>query len=421
MRTATLLLLALLPGAGVAADLHRPELPPTQVVEKVLREHPLVKSAGHHVQAEEANRDRLEAGPHEWNLRMTRQQREVRTNPGERFGEWEAILERPLRLPGKANLDKAVGDAGVAAARIAKGDALHETSRMLLSKWFEWQRLKAATAAWSGQAEVLERQSKAVTRRQELGDASRLEMTQAQAAAAQARSQLAQVRSREESARLELERLFPGLPLPEGLVDATPAAPEGNAATWMEAILEHDHELGLARAEARRMGAAALRSDRENLPDPTVGLKLARERGGEESIAGLSLSFALPGAGRAAGARSALAQSDAAAQREAAMLRKVSAEAAALIRTASASHAAWLESRRAADALEQAAGMAEKAYALGEGSLSDTLFARRTAFEARLSADEARLTALEKHDRLLLDAHRLWDLDGDEEQHEGQH
>jgi outer membrane protein TolC len=55
--------------------------------------------------------------------------------------------------------------------------------------------------------------------------------------------------------------------------------------------------------------------------------------------------------------------------------------------------------------------MTARAYQLGEGSLSDLLTARRLANEAQLASRLAQLDALELRYRLLLDAHRLWDLD----------
>ena len=55
--------------------------------------------------------------------------------------------------------------------------------------------------------------------------------------------------------------------------------------------------------------------------------------------------------------------------------------------------------------------MTARAYQLGEGSLNDLLTARRLANEAQLAARLSQLDALELRYRLLLDAHRIWDLD----------
>ncbi|MDD5297365.1 MAG: TolC family protein [Rhodocyclaceae bacterium] len=404
-------LLAALPLCAIGAETSHPELPPTDAAVRVLRDFPPVQAAGHLLRAQEANRDKLVAGPHEWNLRLTRQQREVPSNPTQRYPEWDASLERAVRLPGKGALDASLGAAGVAFAELGQGDALHEASRLLLTHWFEWLRQKEALSQCQAQVRLLERQSRSVQRRVELGDASRIEAAQSGAALAQAAAQLAQAKAREAASRIELSRRFPGLPLPENTPDTLPGQAEGRPESWREAILAHNHELGMARAESLRARLEAQRSDKERMPDPTIGLRMGRERGGEEHVAGLTLSFPLPGAARDATGRIALAQADAATAREAAILRKVEAEAEALEQNVRAQHAAWLDSKEAAERQGEAADMMARAYTLGEGSLADMLMARRLAFEARLSAQLARLTALEYQDRLLLDAHKLWPLD----------
>lgn len=398
---------------ALAADAH-PELPPTEWVVKVIRDFPLVQAAGHQLQAEEANRDALSAGSHEWNLRLLKQKREQRAPSEVMYNEWEMTLDRGIRLPGKAAVADALGTAGVAAARFGQGDALHEASRLLLANWFEWLRQKETLDQWQEQVKLLERQAKAVKRRQELGDASRIELAQAEAALSQAAAQAAQARAREAGSRIEFSRRFPGLPLPAKVPDTRPGAPQGTPESWREAILEHNHELGLARAEAERARHAAQRSDKERLPDPVLGIRLAKERGGEDYVTGFTLAIPLPGAARSANARSALALASAAASKEAAILRKVEAEAESLVQNTHTLYGAWLDSQKAAEQQIQAADMAERAYSLGEGSLTDMLALRRLAFESRLAAQLARLTALEQQDRLLLDAHKLWPLDMDD-------
>ena len=77
----------------------------------------------------------------------------------------------------------------------------------------------------------------------------------------------------------------------------------------------------------------------------------------------------------------------------------------------------WVRAARddaAADALTRSAELSERAWQLGEGSLAETLNARRLAHEARLAARLARLDASESRYRLLLDAHQLWPLDMDD-------
>lgn len=405
-------------GTGMAAE-QPPNLPASDVVARILSANPSVQAAGSQVRAEEANRTRLEAGYYEWSLRIGAQQRKTApaTGPAERFNEWNAAIERPLRLPGKGSLDAQLGAAGVAVAETAHGDALHETSRSLLKGWFVWLRESASAAQWAEQVALLEKQAKAIQRRQQLGDAARLESIQGEAALAQAQSQLAQARVRQKIAGEDLNRRFPGLPLTEQKEIAQPTPVEGSASDWIAAMLEHNHELGVARGEARRARIFAGRSGSDRLPDPTIGVQVMNERGGEDKILGAYISIPLPGTARRATADAALAQADAWGSREAAVLQKVSAEASGTYYAASAALATWQAGQDAATRLTQAADLTARAYQLGEGSLNDLLTARRLANEAQLAARLMQLDALESRYRLLLDAHQLWALD-EEKDHE---
>jgi outer membrane protein, heavy metal efflux system len=406
-------------GTGFAAE-PTPNLPPAEIVARVLTANPSVQAAGSQVRAEEANRRRLEAGHYEWSLRLGGQQRKVTPSSGlnERYNEWNAAIERPLRLPGKGGLDAQIGAAGVTLAEVAHGDAMHETSRSLLRAWFIWLRENATATQWGAQVALLEKQAKTVQRRQQLGDAARLESIQSEAALAQAQAQLAQARVRQQTAGEDLRRRYPELPLAEQKEIAEPTPVSGSASEWITAMLEHNHELGVARGEAQRARIVAGRAGRDRLPDPTIGVQVMRERGGEEQILGAYISIPLPGGARRATADAALAQADAWGSREAAATQKVSAEAASTYYSASAALATWQSGREAAQRLGEAADLTARAYQLGEGSLNDLLTARRMANEAQLSAQLMQLDALELRYRLLLDAHQLWAFDNDEHEHE---
>lgn len=74
-----------------------------------------------------------------------------------------------------------------------------------------------------------------------------------------------------------------------------------------------------------------------------------------------------------------------------------------------------IDDEEAAERLTRHAGLAARGYALGEGTLNDLLLARRAANEARLAAVGAQAKAREVYFRLVLDAYRLWPLDGEED------
>lgn len=395
-----------------AADLPAP-LPPAEIVVRILLAQPEVLAAGKQLDAETANRRRLEAGEHEWEVRAGAQRRRSmpENTPTASFNEWNVALERALRLPGKRQTDSALGQSGMSLATTARGDALHEAGRQLLQRWFAKLKTEAAEQQWAAQVVLLKQEASAIARRQQLGDAARIDRVLADAAVAQAEAQWQLARQRSTDAIDILRRHYPELPnTTPSLPDTLPAL-TGSEDEWVAAILEHNHELQLARGESAHARLQATRQRQNRLPDPSVGVQWSRERGGEENVLGAYISLPLPGESRHAAADAAQAQAAAANDRQTGVERRVAAEAAASYRAAINGRSAWDASRRAAERTAEAGTMSARAYQLGEGSLSDVLQARRQANEARLAGHQAQLDALEAHYRLLLDTHRLWDLD----------
>ena len=397
--------------AGILHDEPTPNLPPAALVQQVLRANPGLRAADKQIPVARAKRDGLEAGDYEWTLLLGGQQRRVNPDLGadERFAEWNTDLQRQVRLPGKAALDGELGSLGIEQAERRRADTAHELARDLLKTWFTWLKAGAAVAQWQAEVGLLGKQAKALSRRHELGDAARLETVQGDAAVAQAEAQLAQAQGRRDQAAEDLRRRYPEIPLEEQHTIATPPPLEGDEAEWIAAIVQHNHELGLAQVESRQSQVGVKRAASDRLPDPTFGLHLASERDGEENIIGAYVIVNLPGEARRAKADAALAEAEVANEREAAALQKVTAAAATLYQTARAARLTWQSAQQAASRLAQAADMTARAYQLGEGQLEDLLTARRQANEAQLSARLGQLEALEAGYLLRLDAHRLWE------------
>ncbi len=404
-----------------AADPYPSVLPPQDAVEKALLGSPAVLAAKSLIRFEEANRERLGNGPYEWSLRLGQQQRSTRAAPGQRFNEWDLGLERPLRLPSKARIDGELGTHLVAQAGTAYGDAVHEASRALLKGWFTWLRERSVREQWDAQVETLRAQSAATARRLALGDAPRLEAILAEAALAQATAAREQARAKEGAAATDLAQRFPALALPAAVTLPAPQRLERDAAYWQEQVYSHNHELALARGDSKRAQLVASRADADRTPDPTVGMRVMNERGGEERIFGLSVAIPFAGQSRAAVSRGALAQAEAAGHREGTVLAKLRAETLTLIQGIDAAYETWKRSQEAADRVKEAADLAARANFLGEASLTDVLNARRLANEAALGARIAQLEALESRYRLRLDAHQLWVFDREGDAHDHDH
>ena len=399
-------------GAG-PADF--PDLPPESKVVAVLERHPAVLAAEAGVQFEEANRARLKAGAYEFTVRADAQNRHVTVAPGStNYGEYGVAVERPVRLPTKAVLDEKIGAEGVQVARLTQGAALHDTSRRLLQLWFAWLREYAAVGQWTQQVAVLRQQVDITAKRVRAGDAPRLELNLAEAAASQAEANALQAQTRESMARGELGQTFPGLHPPETVSLLEPQPVTQSFEYWRDRIVEHNHEVARAREEVKRRELLVSRARADQTPDPTVGVRYMNEFGGAEKIAGMFVSVPLPGQARTAVSQAAVAQVEAAAQNESAALRMVSTEVSSAYLGAVGAYDAWQKARAAADAMMRNAELTTRAYQLGESSLNDVLVARRLALESGLASRNAQLEAQGSRYRLLLDAHLLWPLDIDE-------
>lgn len=410
LRSAVLAAAMLLPAAVLAGD--RSDLPPDAAAVAAINAHPAVRAAEAGLLLGEAQHRQIAAGPHEFVVRVESQRR--RDLPGATDYQEQALgLERTLRLPGKRALDRALAESALEQARLSHGDALHETARLLLKSWFDWRRTAAAAADWQAHVDLLDQQHRAALRRVEAGDAARLEAGLAHAQLTQAQAQRDQTRVQVMLAADQLTRQFPGLPLPESMPTVPPAAPEAATVAdgWREAMVNGNHELALARAAVRRQQRAAQRADAERMPDPTFGVRLGRERDGQERIVGLQLSLPLPGAARQGAARAAQAEMAMAAARQAETEARIAGDAERTLIQADARYRQWRQLAEVAAEMEDNARLLDKAWRLGEGQFAELQIARRQAIETRLAATQASLDASEAHYRLLLDAHQLWPLD----------
>ena len=152
----------------------------------------------------------------------------------------------------------------------------------------------------------------------------------------------------------------------------------------------------------------AQRSRAEQVPDPTVGLRYSNEMGGNEKVAGVYLTVPISFGQRNASAQIVEQQAQIAADQSAFVERRLHSDIDAAYQQAVRSYATYLQAREAGEAIRSNAELIAKAYRLGEGSLADSLSARRIAQEATLSENLAQLNANESRYRLELDAHQLW-------------
>ena len=408
MKARALALLFLAAGARAAPG-NPSALPPEAEVRRVLASLPALRQGMQNTELAGAERDKLAAGPYEWTVRAGASRR---TAPGaERYLEQEVALERPLRWFGKASLDQALGEQGLTVARALHGDAWHEAGRTLLRDWFDALRELAGVARLEEQLAVTQRLQSIAVRRVQAGDGAALDLLQADTEQRRVLALLQQARQRSEQTLTLLAISYPGLPRP--LADSLPLPQAGSEAVdgLAERIVHDNHELQLAQAEADLYAMRASRLASDAMPDPTLSLRAARERDGQERVFGVSLSFPLPGAGRAADRSAAAIKASMARERVAQTQLRVALAARRAASDSVHSHAIWTTLQEVQQQTIRQAELMQRAYQAGECTLAEALAGRRQALDAALTAQTAQIEALAAQARLQLDAHAIWSID----------
>lgn len=384
-----------------------PGLPDEAQVAEALDAHPSVIAARQRVEAARAGADALAIGPHEVTFSGSYVRRDAGAQGG--FNEFDTQVTRAFRLPGKARLDREIGAAQVDTAENLAEDVRHQAALVLAQHWWDW--LEAAAAAHvDGQAvSNFEHALAAIRRRVELGDAALLDADLAEAALGQARVMAEQSAGEAALARGRLATHFPALVLPEQAPQVpVPTAQPAMLAQLRDHVLANSHEIAAADAQARALSATASRARADRLADPSFGVRLFSERGGEERGGGLVFSIPLGGGHRAALADQAAANALAAGA-DAAMARFAVQETAdADLAQATFRIGAWQRARAALDAQMSALARLRRGHELGEIDLSDLLLGERMAHDAFRTEALARAAAQRAVTQIRVDSHALW-------------
>jgi len=419
MRKALLILLALSPQTVWAAP--EPGLPAQSDVLQALDTHPSVEAANARTDAARAEANALSRGPHEFTLTTSYLSRTVHDTSGlgnGRFDEFDAQVTRPIRLPGKADLDRQIGSQGVTYAQNMAEDTRHQAALRLAQGWWDWLGAAQDARVDHQAAANYEALLASVKRRVALRDASALEQAQASAALDSARAQSERSRGREAVARARLAAQFPKLPLPSLAPDVpAPQPPSGGLAFLHDKILGRSHELAAAEALARQADAQAARARKERTGDPSFGFRVFSEKGGMEKGAGVLFSIPFGGGYRSAMADRASAQASAAAADLQAVRLTMQETADADLVEAQSLLTAWQQARDARDAQAGALQKTRRGQQLGEINLADVLLAERQVHDASRAEAMARTDAVRALTRIRIDSHELWI--GDDEPEDG--
>ncbi len=388
------------------------DLPSDTVAARLIDADPSVARARRELAAARERATMLDAGSNEWTAKATAQRRSYR-NGDAATQDWQAGLERSLRIGGKAAIDRRIGAALVREHEARVGAARHESARTLLGAWMDWLAAERTQGLWQHQLAVADANLKAASSRRKAGDASLLEQNAARADQAEVQGQAVAAATGLAKTRARLVARFPGLdPSPPASLSA-PTPLDRDPAAWRERIVAESDALRIAEQGVQRAAAAADRAKADRTADPTVGVHAGYEGSRAERVIGLSLSIPLGGTYREAQSREALQQADAARDGLEAERRELEIEVAGALVEASGGIERWQAAEAALAASSDNARLAQRAYALGEGDIQGVLLARRQSLAAALSALQARIDALRARYRLWVNAHLIWDLAND--------
>ena len=352
----------------------------------------------------------LRAGSHEWVAKASTSRRQV--GGVGHSTEWSAGIERAIRIGGKAQLDGQLGEVELAIGQALVGEARHEAARALADLWLDWLAAGRLQALLVQQWQFVQANLRAGEARQRAGDASALDSQVARTDLAEVQRQASLAGSTLAKARARLAARFPAPPVDApGLAD--PVAPAPSIETWRERILAEADPLKVAEGAVRKAELVAARARADRSPDPTLGLYTAQEAFRNERIVGISISLPFGGGQRDARARQTLQDVETARTALQRVRRALEAEIAGSWIDATGSIERWRIAEQGGASAQESARLTQRAYTLGEADLQALLLVRRQALDAARAALEARVDALRSGYRLMIDAHRIWDLEHD--------
>jgi outer membrane protein, heavy metal efflux system len=396
------------------------DLPPEARLRPWVLQQPSVRAAEAALAAQLAEAEQWRAGPHEFTWRAQAQQRRATevaangANESRRFLEGQVSLERTVRLGDKARQDTALGDAAVEMARMRRADAIHEASRLWLRQWFDWLRDRAVVQLWQAQAMDQAELLRQAERRVKAGDAPRLEVAVQLSTQAQWQASLMAAQAQERRSRAMLEAHQPGITTQAPQDIAPPLQheqPNESGDTLQQWLFERSHERMLARLQARVAQTQMERIALDQRSDPTVGVYVGTERGGQERVLGLSVSMPFAGPARQAATRVAQARLAQAEQEALSVEHRLKAEAAMQWVAVQSTWETWRSQAQAKAQAEQSLAGIVRGWQLGEFAQADVLMARKQHLDVALAEITARTEARHALWRLRLDLHEILEFD----------
>lgn len=373
-------------------------LPDERQFQDIVSRHPLWRAQQAQNRADLNHAEQRRAGPHEWTPSVLMARRHTRAEtglPSTTQSEWEATLEHGVRLPSKVAAAEQALSTQRAIGEGRQAQTWRQLSQQALSLYADWLREDRQEAVWQEQVQLLTQQTQAVSKRQKLGDAARIDHLQVQAALSQAQLQARSAAQRKVARWQALQTGFPGWPQ----TVPTASTPEQRPLTALASddvneLITRQPETRVGQLEVEQAQTLARLDGLERTPDPIVGLKLGQARDSQERLVGVTLTWPLGSTARRYTAQSSAAQAEAAVLRQEQARHLIQQDLTLARQELQDSHQRWQLAFEAQQQLKQVAQSMGKGFELGEGQLSELLQARRLANEQALVSAQAEIDHL---------------------------
>ena len=381
-------------------------LPPLEMVDRALDNYPIYQQATQNIETSRAQAESLRIGSHELTLGGSYTRRQI--NGLGNFGEYDATLSKGLRIRGKAQLDKESGLLGIEVAKNIAEDARHQTALALKQVWMDWLHASEIRNIRQENVAIHRKSLIALEKRRHLNDASDLDVGLAQSALETSLSLLAIAQSEEELTRAAIAANFPEIIAPPRAPHLPAPDQPVNMQNWSQLVLMRSHEITIAEKKAEQLSVQARRSKLDKYADPTIGLRLFHEQGGNETGIGLSVSMPIGVKQRSAIAARDYSKAKAAQYAATYTRREVDLVAKRDVQMVLNTYRIWQSTVKA---LERSLFVIEKkrrSYELGAHDYTALLLAEQQFLDSKESEAQARHKAHNAWLQLRIDAHELW-------------
>ncbi len=381
-------------------------LPPRDMVEQALDNYPVYQQARQNIETSRSVADALRYGPHELTLSSTYTQRKI--SGLLELEEYDAGLAKGIRLFGKGRLDRKTAALEIEIAENIAEDARHQAALVLKQLWMDWIKAAEMHRISKDYVEIHRKALAALEKRRALNNASDLDVGLAKSALQTAMALAAEAQGNEALARDVIVRSFPEIIMPHHAPKLpTPDEPV-NMQDWVDLVISRSHELTIVEKQAEQFGVIARRSNLDRFADPTLGLRVFNEQGGDETGVGVTISVPIGVRQRGAVAAQGRSKAKAAEYNLAYMRRQIGIAAMRDVQNVLNTYKTWQMTFSALESSRFVIEKTRRSYELGAHDYAQLLLAEQQFLASKKSEAEARHKAHNAWLQLKIDAHELW-------------